>query len=56
MKKNINLFLALAWTLLFIAEVILCISGSDPTWGLVFCPLAVVCVNAWCDYIRSRKK
>ena len=49
-----KLFLAIAWTIIGIGDVILCSQGQVPTWTMVFCPLSVVIFDCWCDWVVEK--
>lgn len=49
-----KLFLAICWSLVMFCDIIVCVGGGSPTWIAVFCPLVVVVVNYWLDWITSR--
>lgn len=51
-----TLGLAICWTLVFIADIISAVSGAAPTWVTVFCPLSVLVLNCWVDYIVEKTK
>lgn len=48
------LVLAICWTLVLITDIISAVIGNAPTWTLVFCPLIILVMDKWEDYIRSR--
>lgn len=54
MKKT-ALRLAIAWTIVFIVDLIVMITGEPPNWILVFCPLIILLTDRWEQYFRLRR-
>lgn len=49
-----KLFLAVCWSIIMIEHITECAAGIPPSWFDVFCPLIVVFINCWCDWIVER--
>ena len=47
--------LAIAWTIIFIVDLIVMISGEPPNWILVFCPLIILVWDRWEHYIKESR-
>lgn len=45
---------AICWTLILITNIVNAVSGAAPTWVAVFCPLSVLAVYCWADYIDKK--
>jgi len=54
--KGIKLTLAILWTLIAVMDIIQAAAGVTPTWFSVFCPLSIVVLDSWVDWLVSRKK
>lgn len=50
-----KLFLAVCWTIVLVSDIANCALGGTPTWVSVFCPLSVVVIDAWLEWLTSRK-
>lgn len=51
-----KLTLAILWSVVLGMDIALCAAGKDPTWVSVFCPLSVVVLENWLDWISGRKR
>ena len=51
-----KLIFAIGWTLILIMDIFLACNGHTPTWVSVFCPLAVLAISAWMDYLVNKNK
>ncbi len=51
-----KLMLALLWTFILVMDIVICATGGGPTWVSVFCPLTIVVLRDWIDYIESKIK
>ena len=49
-----KLLLAILWSVVMAVDIISAVVGNDPNWILVFCPLVILVMDKWEDYIRSR--
>ena len=49
-----KLLLAILWSVVMAVDIISAVAGNDPNWILVFCPLIILVMDKWEDYIRSR--
>ena len=49
-----KLLLAILWSVVMVVDIISAVIGNAPTWVLVFCPLTILVIDKWDDYIRSR--
>lgn len=49
-----KLLLAILWSIVMVADIISAVVGNAPSWILVFCPLVILVMDKWEDYIRSR--
>lgn len=49
-----QLIYAIIWTFVFIIDFINMLIGNEPSWFLVFCPLAILVVEYWDQYLRDR--
>ena len=49
-----TLGLAICWTLVLIFDIVGAVSGTAPTWVAVFCPLSVLVLDCWVDYIVEK--
>lgn len=49
-----KLLLAILWSIVMVVDIISAVVGNDPNWILVFCPLIILVMDKWEDYIRSR--
>ena len=49
-----KLLLAILWSIVMVTDIISAVIGNTPTWTLVFCPLIILVMDKWEDYIRSR--
>ena len=47
--------LAIAWTIVFIVDLIVMIAGEPPNWVLVFCPLIILLTDRWDQYLRLKR-
>ena len=50
-NKTTSLVLAILWTVVLITDIVSAVHGDLPNWTLVFCPLAILVLNRWTDYI-----
>lgn len=48
-----KLLLAILWSVVMAVDIISAVAGNDPNWILVFCPLSILVMDKWEDYIRS---
>ena len=48
-----KLLLAILWSVVMAVDIISAVAGNDPNWILVFCPLGILVMDKWEDYIRS---
>lgn len=46
---NNNKILAILWTIILVAAVVLCLEGAPCTWFNVFCPLVVLVLKYWLE-------
>lgn len=49
-----KLLLAILWSVVMAVDIITAVVGNDPNWILVFCPLVILVMDKWEDYIQSR--
>ena len=49
-----KLLLAILWSVVMAIDIISAVVGNDPNWILVFCPLIILVMDKWKDYIQSR--
>lgn len=49
-----KLWLAILWSIVLVADIISAVVGNDPSWVLVFCPLIILVMDKWENYIRSK--
>lgn len=49
-----KLLLAILWSVVMVVDIISAVVGNAPSWILVFCPLVILVMDRWEDYIRSR--
>ena len=49
-----KLLLAILWSVVMAVDIISAVFGNDPNWILVFCPLIILVMDKWEDYIQSR--
>lgn len=49
-----KLVLAIIWTISLIADIVSALCGNAPTWTLVFCPLSVLVINYWMEFIIEK--
>lgn len=49
-----KLLLAILWSFALVVDIISAVTGNAPNWILVFCPIIVVVMDKWEDYIQSR--
>lgn len=49
-----KLLLAILWSVVMAVDIISAVVGNDPNWILVFCPLVILVMDKWEDYIQSR--
>lgn len=49
-----ELTLAILWSTVLVTDIISAVVGNAPTWILVFCPLAILVIDKWNDYMKSR--
>lgn len=49
-----TLGIAICWTLILITDIVCAISGAAPTWVAVFCPLSILVLDCWVDYIDEK--
>ena len=49
-----TLNVAIGWTLVLIIDIIYAVSGTAPTWVAVFCPLSILVLDCWIDYIDEK--
>lgn len=47
MNRTSDLILAIMWTIVAIVDIVSCAVGNQPSWILVFAPLAIVLLNYW---------
>ena len=50
-----KLLLAILWSVVMAVDIINAVVGNDPNWILVFCPLIILVMDKWEDYIQSRR-
>lgn len=48
-----KLLLAILWSVVMVIDIINAVIGNDPNWILVFCPLIILVMDKWEDYIQS---
>lgn len=48
-----KLLLAILWSVVMVIDIISAVIGNDPNWILVFCPLIILVMDKWEDYIQS---
>ena len=48
-----KLLLAILWSVVMAVDIISAVVGNDPNWILVFCPLIILVMDKWEDYIQS---
>jgi hypothetical protein len=49
-----SLLLAIIWTICLALDIADAVAGNAPTWLLVFCPLAVLVLRYWMDYLAEK--
>lgn len=49
-----KLMLAVLWSIALVADIISAVIGNEPSWVLVFCPLVILVMDKWEDYVKSR--
>lgn len=49
-----KLWLAILWSIVLVADIISAVVGNDPSWVLVFCPLIILVMDKWENYIRNK--
>lgn len=54
--KGMKLILAILWTVIAAMDIAQAVAGMTPTWVSVFCPLSIVVLDSWMDWLISRKK
>lgn len=47
--------LAIAWTIVLIADLIVMIAGEPPNWVFVLCPLIILVWDKWEQYLRLKR-
>ena len=52
-KVKMKLLLAILWSVVMVVDIISAVVGNAPNWILVFCPLIILVMDKWEDYIRS---
>ena len=53
--KGLKLFLAICWSVVMVGNIVECSVGLTPSWFDVFCPLVVVVIDSWLDWLTTRK-
>ena len=49
-----KLTLAILWSIVLATDIVSAIVGNEPNWILVFCPLAILVIDKWENYMKSR--
>ena len=51
---KMKLWMAIMWSIVLVADIISAVVGNDPSWVLVFCPLTILVMDKWENYIRIK--
>lgn len=49
-----KLFLAICWSVVLIGNIVECAAGVAPSWFDVFCPLSLLVVDCWLNWLTER--
>lgn len=49
-----ELSLAIMWSIILILDIASALTGGTPSWFSVFCPLLVLVLRYWMDYLSKR--
>ncbi len=47
---------AVLWTMCLFMDVISAITGGSPSWSTVLCPLFILVINYWIEFIKRTRK